>query len=93
MFLKKLLLTNFKNCEQAELKFSEKINCFIGNNGAGKTNILDGIYYLSFCKSYFNSMDSQNILHDAPFFALHGHYSKNGNKDDVISCLQKRGAK
>ncbi len=93
MFLKKLLLTNFKNCAQAELKFSEKINCFVGNNGVGKTNILDAIYYLSFCKSYFNSMDTQNILHNEAFFALHGHYSKNGNKDDVISCIQKRGAK
>ncbi len=93
MYLKKLILTNFKNCEQTELNFSEKINCFVGNNGAGKTNILDGIYYLSFCKSYFNSMDSQNILHEAPFFAIHGHYSKNGNKDDLISCIQKRGIK
>ena len=93
MYLKKLILTNFKNCEQAELNFSEKINCFVGNNGAGKTNILDGIYYLSFCKSYFNPMDSQNILHDAPFFAIHGNYSKNGNKDDLITCIQKRGIK
>lgn len=93
MYLKKLIFANFKNCEQAELNFSEKINCFVGNNGAGKTNVLDGIYYLSFCKSYFNSMDSQNILHHAPFFAIHGHYSKNGNKDDLVSCLQKRSAK
>lgn len=93
MYLKKLIFTNFKNCEQAELNFSEKINCFVGNNGAGKTNVLDGIYYLSFCKSYFNSMDTQNILHEAPFFAIHGHYSKNGNKDDLTSCIQKRGAK
>lgn len=93
MYLKKLIFTNFKNCQQAELKFSEKINCFVGNNGAGKTNVLDGIYYLSFCKSYFNSMDSQNILHESPFFAIHGNYSKNGNKDDLVSCLQKRGSK
>ncbi len=93
MYLKKLIFTNFKNCAQAELNFSEKINCFVGNNGAGKTNVLDGIYYLSFCKSYFNSMDSQNILHDAPFFAIHGHYSKNGNKDNLVSCLQKRSSK
>ncbi len=93
MYLKKLIFANFKNCEQAELNFSEKINCFVGNNGAGKTNVLDGIYYLSFCKSYFNSMDSQNILHGSPFFAIHGHYSKNGNKDDLVSCLQKRGSK
>ena len=93
MYLKKLIFTNFKNCEQAELNLSEKINCFVGNNGAGKTNVLDGIYYLSFCKSYFNSMDSQNIMHGEPFFAIHGNYSKNGDKDNLVSCLQKRGSK
>ena len=57
MYLKELRLANFKNCESAELTFSEKLNCFVGLNGAGKTNILDAIYYLSFCKSYFNSVD------------------------------------
>ena len=76
MFLQNLKLTNFKNCENAEFGFSNKINCFIGNNGAGKTNILDAIHYLSFCKSYFNSIDSQNILHEAPFFYNPWHISK-----------------
>lgn len=93
MFLKKLKLTNFKNYEEAEFSFSNKINCFIGNNGVGKTNILDAIYYLSFCKSYFNSIDSQNILHEAPFFAIHGSYDKNNNGGDSISCIQKRNFK
>jgi DNA replication and repair protein RecF len=55
MFLEQLKLTDFKNYSSASLNFSEKINCFIGNNGAGKTNILDAIYYLSFCKSYFKT--------------------------------------
>jgi DNA replication and repair protein RecF len=90
MFLQNLKLVNFKNYEGAEFSFSSKINCFIGNNGAGKTNILDAIYYLSFCKSYFNSIDSQNILHEAPFFAVHGTYQKNNNSGDTISCIQKR---
>ena len=90
MFLQNLKLVNFKNYEEAEFSFSSKINCFIGNNGAGKTNILDAIYYLSFCKSYFNSIDSQNILHEAPFFAIHGTYQKNNNGGDLISCIQKR---
>ena len=91
MYLKKLSLNNFKNYIKTELNFSEKINCFIGDNGAGKTNILDAIYYLSFCKSYFNPIDSQNILHNADFFSIHGTYLKNGNsKKDVISCIQKR---
>ncbi|MDP3464119.1 MAG: AAA family ATPase, partial [Bacteroidales bacterium] len=56
MFLQRLTLSNFKNYVEAEMQFSEKINCFIGENGAGKTNILDAIYYLSFCKSYFNAI-------------------------------------
>ena len=65
MFLKQLSILNFKNYEEAQLDFSEKINCFLGNNGEGKTNLLDAIYYLSFCKSYFNPIDSQNINTDA----------------------------
>ena len=72
---------------------SPKINCFIGNNGVGKTNILDSIYYLSFCRSYFNSVDSQNIRHGEEFFVLDGSYSDdNGNAMNVY-CGMKRGAK
>ncbi len=67
MYLQKLKLANFKNCPEGDMDFSAKVNCFIGDNGAGKTNILDAIHYLSFCKSYFNTIDYQNILHDAPF--------------------------
>jgi DNA replication and repair protein RecF len=93
MYLKKIFLSNFKNSAEANLEFSPKINCFVGNNGVGKTNLLDAIYYLSFCKSYFNSIDSQNIKHDEAFFAIHGTYQKNGGNEDLISCLQKRGAK
>ena len=93
MFLKQLKLTNFKNYEEAELLFSEKINCFIGNNAAGKTNILDALYYLSFCKSYFNSVDSQNIRHDSDFFAIHGTYQNQEETDDLVSCIQKRNFK
>ncbi|MFC2100902.1 DNA replication/repair protein RecF [Bacteroidota bacterium] len=93
MYLQKLSVVNFKNYEQADLNFSEKINCFVGDNGSGKTNLLDAIHYLSFCKSYFNPIDSQNILHGAPFFATHGTYSKNGNQTDLISCIQKRNQK
>lgn len=93
MYLQKLKLTNFKNYETADLHFSEKINCFVGNNAAGKTNILDAIYYLSFCKSYFNSVDMQNIRHEAGFFSIHGSYSNQENSDDTISCIQKRNQK
>ena len=93
MFLQKLTLSYFKNYSHAELEFSDKINCFIGDNGAGKTNILDAIYYLSFCKSYFNPVDSQNIKHDCDFFAIHGSYQNQGNSADKVSCIQKRNHK
>lgn len=93
MYLYNLKLNNFKNYSEAEFELSEKINCFIGDNGAGKTNVLDAIYYLSFCKSYFNPVDSQNIRHGEDFFAVHGNYFRNGDKKDQISCLQKRSTR
>ncbi len=86
MTLDRLILTNFKNYEQADIELCGNVNCFVGNNGAGKTNLLDAAYYLSFCKSYFNPVDSQNIRLNEEFFALHGHYG-----DDVVSCVLKRG--
>ncbi len=89
MYLQKLSLSNFKNYTEASLDFSDKINCFIGDNGVGKTNLLDAIYYLSFCKSYFNPIDSQNIRHSQDFFSIHGTYRKNGDQLDKISCIQK----
>ncbi len=67
MYLKRLTVTNFKNYEVADFSFSEKINCFVGNNGVGKTNILDAVHYLSFCKSYFTTIDTQNIRHGEDF--------------------------
>ncbi len=93
MYLQHLVLTNFKNYVEAELDFSVKINCFIGNNATGKTNILDAIYYLSFCKSYFNAVDTQNIRHNEDFFAVHGTYENKESTDTKVSCVQKRGLK
>jgi len=93
MYLTKLKLINFKNYGEAELEFSKKINCFTGNNGAGKTNILDAIYYLSFCKSYFNFVDSQNIKHKADFFAIHGTYKNQNELNDLVNITQKRNSK
>lgn len=89
MYLQKLSVTNFKNYSEATLHFSDKINCFIGDNGAGKTNLLDAIHYLSFCKSYFNPIDTQNIRHHEDFFSLHGTYLKNGDSPDLVSCIQR----
>jgi len=93
MFLQKLSLSNFKNYSEADLEFSDKINCFVGNNGVGKTNILDAIYYLSFCKSYFSTSDLQNIKHGCDFFAIHGTYQNQENTADKVSCIQKRNHK
>jgi DNA replication and repair protein RecF len=90
MYLKQLKFSNFKNYEKAEIQFSPRINCFIGKNGAGKTNVLDAIYYLSFCKSYFNPIDTQNIRHQADFFAIHGEYIRQKNALDKVSCVMKR---
>lgn len=93
MYLKKLSIVNFKNYTEANLEFSAKINCFVGNNGAGKTNLLDAIHYLSFTKSYFNTIDVQNIRHESDFFAIHGEYLRNGSPPEQLSCIQKRNQK
>ncbi len=90
MFLHKLLLSDFKNYEQASLVFSDKINCFTGNNGVGKTNLLDAIHYLSFCKSFFNPADTQNIRHGQNFFAINGSFQRNGDSNELVQCIQKR---
>lgn len=92
MRLNSLSILNYKNIREAELSFSPKINCFIGDNGMGKTNILDAIYFLSFCKSHCNSIDSQNINHESDFFMIQGHYDKNEDKE-FIYCAMKRKQK
>ena len=89
MHLQKLFLINFKNYSGADINFCNKFNCFVGNNGEGKTNLLDAIHYLSFCKSFFNPVDSQNILNDAPFFVIQGEFSKE-EKEENIYCGLKR---
>jgi DNA replication and repair protein RecF len=92
MYLKNLSLINFKNYVQADLVFSPDVNCFTGLNGEGKTNLLDAIYYLSFTKSFFNAIDSQNILHDAPFFLIQGEFVNNETVTEIY-CGQKRNQK
>ena len=77
MTLNELHIINFKNIREADLTFADKLNCFVGLNGQGKTNLLDAIYYLSFTKSAFNTIDSQNILHEAEFAMIQGVY-RNG---------------
>lgn len=90
MHLSQLKLVNFKNYSSIEVDFDSNINCFVGYNGVGKTNILDAIYYLSFCKSCFNLSDSQNILHGNDFFAIHGKYIlEDADKEELVSCVYK----
>ena len=93
MHLSELKLVNFKNCDSAELQFVPKLNCFVGLNGAGKTNVLDAIYYLSFCKSFFNAADKLNIKHGQDFFAIHGMYCTAEKPAELVACVQKRDAK
>jgi DNA replication and repair protein RecF len=93
MFLKKLTLTNFKNYELNELEFSSKINCFVGNNGVGKTNILDAIHYLSITKSFFNNIDSISIRHGEDYFMLQGTFVRNGEEDQIYCAFQKQKQK
>lgn len=92
MILQQLSIINFKNIAQADLSFSDNINCFLGNNGMGKSNLLDAIYYLSFCKSFTHVVDSQNIRHGEEFFMLQGVYERN-EMPEVLSCGIRRRQK
>ncbi|MGV3508397.1 MAG: DNA replication/repair protein RecF [Sphingobacteriaceae bacterium] len=92
MWLQKISLLNFKNYEEAELQFSASVNAFAGNNGAGKTNLLDAIHYLSLCKSYFNPIDSQQIRQGSDFFMIQGVFDKQ-ETEEVIACSLKRTQK
>ncbi|GAB4142001.1 MAG: DNA replication and repair protein RecF [Bacteroidia bacterium] len=91
MYLQNLSVLNFRNYEACELSFSERVNCFTGLNGSGKTNLLDAIHYLSLCKSFLNPTDSQNIRHDAPFFVIQGTFDHGNEVQDAVYCGVKRG--
>ena len=93
MILKRISILNYKNLEQVELDFSPKMNCFIGQNGMGKTNLLDAVYYLSFCKSATNPIDSQNMMHHQDFFVIQGFYETELGDTEEIYCGMKRRQK
>lgn len=93
MILDHISVINYRNLEQVDLDFSEKLNCFFGQNGMGKTNLLDAIYYLSFCKSASNPTDSQNIHHDGSFFMVQGQYRQDIGTREEIYCALKRHQK
>jgi len=92
MHLRSLYLTHFKNYQQLEVDFSPKVNCFVGSNGVGKTNVLDAIYYLSMCKSYLNPVDNQNIHYNEEFALLQGHFERQA-RNETIYCSIHRNKK
>lgn len=92
MYLSKLTLLNFKNYEQVCVEPGPGVNCFVGSNGVGKTNVLDAVHYLSLCKSFFHTPDTQNIRHDAPFFVIEGEY-KVADATEHLYCGVKRGSR
>lgn len=92
MFLKKISLFNYKNFSEATFEFDTKINCFVGKNGIGKTNILDAIYHLANGKSYFNPLAVQNIKHNEEFFVVDGEFEKNDRNEQIV-CSLKKGQK
>lgn len=89
MIIERISLLNFKNIAEAELTFSPKMNCLFGQNGMGKTNLLDAVYYLSFTKNHNNLADSQLIRHGEDFCVLQGFY-QDGDKPEEVYCGIKR---
>lgn len=94
MRLKKISIVNFKNIAREELALCPGVNCLVGDNGAGKTNIVDAVHYLSMCKSSLPMTDTQSILHGTDFFLLEGQYLSDGQKSETVVCtFSRRGGK
>ena len=93
MILKKLSVLNYKNILQSEVIFSPKMNCFFSNNGMGKTNLLDAIHYLSFCKSHVNTPDSQIINSDQDLCVVQGNYDYEGREEEIFCAMRRRQRK
>ena len=92
MYIGKLSLINFKNYAEAEISLHPRLNCFVGNNGQGKTNLLDAVYYLCMCKSYFNSSDLYSIRDNEEFMTLQAVFSREG-KEEELHCGLVRNKK
>ena len=93
MILSQLSIINYRNIRAANLSFSPNVNCLIGHNGEGKTNLLDAIYYLSFCHSSFTNIDSQVITHDQDFFVIEGNYLTESGEAESVYAGMKRGTR
>lgn len=93
MILKRLSATNYRNLCQVDLRFSPNINCLVGANGMGKSNVLDAIYYLSFCRGFTTVQDALNIRHGSDFFLLEGEYHEETGSAIRVVCSLKRGCR
>jgi DNA replication and repair protein RecF len=93
MHLKTLSLVNFKNYEQLDIPLSARINCFVGENGVGKTNLLDAVHYLSLCKSNLNPIDSQNVRYDQDFLVIQGLFQRKGKEENIYCGIKKQKKK
>ncbi|WP_420388321.1 DNA replication/repair protein RecF [Roseivirga sp.] len=92
MHLESIRLVQYKNYTKAQVDFSPQINCFLGDNGSGKTNLLDAVFYLSFTKSADQAQDLQCIKHDHDFFSIKGQFAQDGKKR-VVLCANQVGKK
>ncbi|MDR3126902.1 MAG: DNA replication and repair protein RecF [Tannerellaceae bacterium] len=90
MYLARLSVSNYKNIRQLEAEFSPSVNLFLGHNGMGKTNLLDAIYYLSFCKSHTHTPDGIAVREGEPVFLIQGHYEEEGKEEEIL-CAYKTG--
>ena len=94
MYLRRLSLLNFKNITQEELTLGPDINCLVGDNGAGKTNVLDAVYFLSMCKSSLAMTDGQSVRHGSDFFLLEGEYRTDAERTEQVVCsFSRKGGK
>ena len=93
MHLSRISLVNFKNYEQVDIQLSEKINCFVGENGVGKTNILDAVHYLALCKSNLNPIDTQNIKYDQEFSVVQGLFQRLDKEENIYCGIKKQKKK
>lgn len=92
MYIKRLSLINFKNLQQQDIDFFRGINCFVGDNGTCKTNIIDAIYYLSMCKSVIGMSDRQCVLHGQESFVIDGTFISDQERREQIVCSYARGS-
>lgn len=93
MILHHLSITNYRNLRSVDLSLSPHVNCFVGANGMGKSNILDAIYYLSFCRGYANSLDGFNVNHESDYFILEGSFEGELGVKERINCALKLGSR